>query len=309
MVPFFFFTNPTTQINNPKEEKRGQRRLGGVRGSRSRGTRHAGLLLLLLRLRLLLLLRWCGGAGLASGEPSPSGHLHLHLPLLLLLLLQHLGLLIVVRCWLLGLLLLLGLLRHSLLLLDLLLLCLCGGRVGVGGRRLLRRLLGLLLLVVLLLLRLRLGLRRLLLLLLEVGALLRPLRKLRELLGREVGQLLRRGFRLRRRLLRIAVWRLLGLLGLLLGGELLLLGLLLAHFVDVLLEVDLDLHLRSGLHRVHDLVDVFGAVSPKSVNEPPVFVGRPWSVLPITSLHGLSRLRLLRLLHGGLRAILLRLLL
>jgi hypothetical protein len=53
----------------------------------------------------------------------------------------------------------------------------------------------------------------------------------------------------------------------------------------------------------------FGAVSPKSVNEPPVFVGRPWSVLPITSLHGLSRLRLLRLLHGGLRAILLRLLL
>lgn len=302
MVPFFFFT---TQINTHKEKRGRRKRLGGVRGSRSRGTRHAGLLLLLLRLRLLLLLRWCGGAGLASGEPSPSGHLHLHLPLLLLLLLQHLGLLIVVRCWLLGL-LLLDLLRHSLLL-DLLL-CLCGGRVGVGGRRLLRRLLGLLLLVVLLLLRLRLGLRRLLLLL-EVGALLRPLRKLRELLGREVGQLLRRGFRLRRRLLRIAVWRLLSLLGLLLGGELLLLGLLLAHFVDVLLEVDLDLHLRSGLHRVHDLVDVFGAVSPKSVNEPPVFVGRPWSVLPITSLHGLSRLRLLRLLHGGLRAILLRLLL
>lgn len=299
MVPFFFFT---TQINTHKEKRGRRKRLGGVRGSRSRGTRHAGLLLLLLlRLRLL---RWCGGAGLASGEPSPSGHLHLHLPLLLLLL-QHLGLLIVVRCWLLGL-LLLDLLRHSLLL-DLLL-CLCGGRVGVGGRRLLRRLLGLLLLVVLLLLRLRLGLRRLLLLL-EVGALLRPLRKLRELLGREVGQLLRRGFRLRRRLLRIAVWRLLGLLGLLLGGELLLLGLLLAHFVDVLLEVDLDLHLRSGLHRVHDLVDVFGAVSPKSVNEPPVFVGRPWSVLPITSLHGLSCLRLLRLLHGGLRAILLRLLL
>jgi hypothetical protein len=80
--------------------------------------------------------------------------------------------------------------------------------------------------------------------------------ELRELLGREVGQLLRRGFRLRRRRLRIAVRRLL-LLGLLLGGELLLLlGLLLAHFVDVLLEVDLDLHLRSGLHRIHDLVEV-----------------------------------------------------
>ena len=79
--------------------------------------------------------------------------------------------------------------------------------------------------------------------------------ELRELLGREVGQLLRRGVRLRRRRLRIAV-RLLLLLGLLLGGELLLLGLLLAHFVDVLLEVDLDLHLRSGLHRIHDLVEV-----------------------------------------------------